>query len=188
MRVEGHKVILERKDCHVCDENGTNPSVKFKTCPKCKGTGKRGNGRCRECNDRGGYYIPGTFRPGQVVWYDHEDRVPCRRCGGNNKDYEPENYTDNVDVSFLPVEVVRRERGQSWVEQHLGLGVYTIVDYGRHKNMTDEEIAAPVIKELKNVQACKVVRSKEDLTICDKIVIVTADSGYSAVPFWENND
>lgn len=184
MRVEGNRVILERKDCHMCDENGTVAARVWELCEKCKGTGKRGNGRCRNCNDRDGYYPWGKI-PGHVVKYDHNKRVKCRTCDGVHHNTQAENWTDDVDVSFLPVEVLRTRRVQDWVESHIGAGVYTIIDYGRHKTMSDEEIIAPVVKELKDVQACKVVNNKEELRICDKIIVITADGGYSAIPYWE---
>lgn len=184
MRVEGNRVVLERKDCAWCNEDGTVAARVWNICPKCKGTGKRGNGRCMNCNDKNGYYIAGPI-PGHVMEYDHDKRVPCRSCNGVHFQTEVENYTDRVDVSFLPVEVLRSRREQSWAESYLGAGVYTVVDYGRNQTMSDEELIAPVVKELKSVQASKVVKNKDDLQLCDKIVIITAAGGYSAIPYWE---
>ncbi len=184
-RADGKKVVvLERKDCYMCDEDGTRPKRKFKVCPKCNGTGKRGRGNCRECNDRHGYYIPGTKRPGYVTWYDHDDREPCERCEGNKKDYEPENWTDSVDVSFLPVVVYRSGRHQSWREENLGVGVYTVIDYGAHKTQTDEQLIEKIQPDLRRVQACKVVKDKESMVLADGILIVTASGGFSAVPYF----
>lgn len=177
MRVEGNTVVLERKDCSNCKYSGhpgTEASEKYKTCEKCKGRGRRGNGNCRNCHGSG-----------TVRYFDHDDRITCHVCKGEYKDFNPENWTDDVDVSFLPVEVLRTERVQDWVESHIGAGVYTIIDYGRHKQLSDEEIIAPVRKELKSVQACKVVNNKEEMRLCNKIVIITASGGYSAIPYWE---
>jgi hypothetical protein len=185
MRIEGNIVVLERKDCHWCDENGTSPTKKWKVCEKCKGTGKRGNGRCRNCNDRDGYYPDGR-RPGFVQYFDHEDRQPCTRCKGNKHNFDEENWTDNIDVSFLPVEVLRTGRVQGWYESHIGQGVYTVVDYGANQKMTDEQIIAPVVKELAKTQACKVVNNKEEMRLCEKIIIITGRTGYSAMPYWED--
>ena len=181
-------MILERKDCHWCD-HGKRPSKKFKECPKCHGTGKRGNGRCRNCNDRNGYYGPGQEdrKPGYVLWYDHDDKVICERCSGNWEGFDAENYTDNIDISHLPIEVQHHsDKVLSWSSAHIGNGVYTIVDYGRHKNQTDEQIIEEVREELHRIQACWVVKSKDDLTLCDKIIIHTTNDGMIAVPHWNN--
>jgi hypothetical protein len=182
MRIEGNQVVLERKNCHMCD-HGTQPTKKWKVCSKCNGTGKKGNGRCRECNSRT-YWDQKALRPGYVMFYDHADRQFCETCGGNYEGFRAETMTDTIDITHIPIEVQRNGRQQSWVEQHIGVGVYTIMDYGHHKNQTDDEIIAKVRKEMHRVQACKVVRSDDDPTICDKLVIVTADTGFSAVPRW----
>lgn len=198
MRVEYNEqtqrlvAILEREDCHWCkgQNPGTLATPKWKVCEKCKGTGKRGNGRCRECNDRNGYYGTHGRNPGHVIWYDHDDRMPCTNCGGNYKDFGMEDYTDSLPVELwanMPIKVIRSGRGMTWQEQHLGAGVYTIVDYGSHKNTTDDELITKIRNELTSgktkVQACKVVRSKDDLTLCAGLAIVTSDMGFSVLPY-----
>lgn len=184
MRVENGMVVLERKDCHWCD-HGTRPSKKFKVCPKCHGTGKRGNGRCRNCNDRNGYYGMNRedLKPGYVLYFDHEDRVICELCDGKWEGFAEESWTDPIDVSFLPMFVIRKEnRPMSWGEQYIGVGLGSCVDYGRHKNQTDDQLIAHERPNLTHVQACKIVRAKDNLEICEAVVIVTGDQGYSLVP------
>jgi len=66
-------------------------------------------------------------------------------------------------------------------ESYLGFGtVYSVVDYGRHKDLSDEEIIAEV-KASPNKQACNYVL--RDL-LCDEIVIVSSNQGFSAWPKW----
>ena len=135
------EIILERKPCHCGD--GTTSTKKWRECPKCKGTGKRGKGRCRNCNDRTAYYGK-ELRPGYESYYDQEDRQPCPYCKGHPEDYLPENWTDCLPDEvwlatqsmtdptkyFVPIKIIVLHSDQSWQEQHLGSGLYTIVDYG----------------------------------------------------------
>lgn len=190
MRIENGMVVLERKDCYCGD--GTQPTPKWKMCTKCKGTGKRGSGRCRECNPRE-YYGASAKRPGQVLWYDHDDPMPCTACDGNFKDFKAENYTDNLPSSVfteIPIKVLRSTRPMSWQEQHLGAGVYTIIDYGAHKKVEDGNLIDQVRTSLmtSHVQACKMVKSKDDMTFATELYIVTGDQGYSVVPTWEEEN
>ena len=191
MRVEDGQVILERKDCSCHD--GTQPKKKWKVCTRCKGTGRRGSGQCRECNPRA-YSSFSDKRPGYVAWWDHDDPEPCSRCGGNFQDYEAEGWTDNLPrtlVAELPITVVGTgNRRMGWAEQYLGAGIYTVVDYGAHKSLNHEELIAKVRTDLtkSSTQACKMVKSKDDMTFADSLVIVLGDQGYSILPEWEGGD
>lgn len=182
--LENHVVILERKNCNSCDK-GTVPKEKWRKCEKCKGTGKRGNGRCRNCTSFGN-------NPGLVRFYDHDDRETCDQCAGNYVDLREESLFDSVDATVLPIRVVRNDnRARSWNEEHLGFGsIYTVTDYNRHKNQTDEELIASESKghSLNHVQAIKLVRSKDNPVLCDEIVIETGDGGYRVMPNWEGSN
>jgi hypothetical protein len=183
MRIENGVVILERKDCSCGD--GTQAQEKWKVCPKCHGTGKRGSGRCRNCNAKGSWYR--KKRPGYVAWYDHDDPVPCKSCGGNYKDFRAETWMDSADFSFLPVVVVRSDRRASWGEQHLGVGLGSCVDYGRHKKQSDEQIIADVKRAyLERAQICKAVNNKEEMLLAKRVLVLTSDMGYSVLGSWED--
>lgn len=207
--LETRTVVLERKPCTHCYGRGSVATMKYKPCTKCKPTtpGKRGSGRCHACNDPNGYYprvskttphpddptklvttMVTTRRPGFIMYYDQEDRTTCSTCDGSPLNHTPEGYTDSVDASrAIPITIERTQRQQSWYEQYIGAGVYTVVDYGRHRDQSDEEIIATVREALERVQACKIVRSKDDLRLADEIRIVTAASGYSAVPVFNKD-
>jgi hypothetical protein len=123
-----------------------------------------------------------------LVW-DHDNPVTCPECNGNYIGHVPENYTDTIPaeiVQGLEWVVVRKNRQMQWSEQHLGHGLGSCVDYGRHKNQTDEELIEYEKSKAVHVQASKVVKSKEDLTLAKGIAIVTSDQGYSMVPYWED--
>ena len=189
MRVENGQLILGSKDCYC--HTGTQPTPKWKHCVKCKGTGKRGRGRCRECNSRDSYYK--EKRPGYVKWYDHDDLMPCQVCNGNYKDYAAETWMDTLPKEVfqdIAIELVRSGRAMTWAEQHLGAGIYTTIDYGAYKVMNDDELIAKVREGVarSHVQACKMVKSKDDLQFASGLAIVTGDQGYSVIPTWEETD
>ena len=195
MRVENNVVILEREDCHWCKHRntpqGTVPAAKWKTCDKCKGTGKRGNGRCRNCNDKNGYFGTHGRNPGHVIWYDDNEPVTCPNCNGKYKDFGEEDWCDNVPGSVfenMPIIVMDRpDRQMDWAEQHLGKGIWSSVDYGAYRHKTEQELIEEIRGKLiqSSTQAIKIVKDKESLVLCDGVAIVTGDMGYSLIPYWD---
>jgi hypothetical protein len=197
MRIENGYVILEKKDCNCTRddrlENGMMiDRFEAKLCPKCKGTGKRGNGRCRECNARDGYWSNSFPRtPGYVADYSKFSVKVCSHCNGAWHNFDDENLTDNLDADILreiPIRVVRKpNRPITFNESHLGFGtVYSIVDYGRSRDWTDEQYAEAVRKDMDGFassQACKYA-DRKTMRLCDEIVVVTSDQGFSAWPNW----
>ena len=184
---------LERTDCRACDMpregvlQGQAPVFAFVQCPKCHGTGKRGSGRCRECNDRDGYYPRGR-RPGSVVDYRTvASTVPCGSCGGDYAGADSETFCDHAPdsvVSGLPLLVVRQDRGSSWNEEYLGHGcLWSSVDYGAAWSTSDEDVLARVRESLYGVQAVKMVSKygREDLRarVCDYLAVIVTRNGYS---------
>jgi hypothetical protein len=195
MQVTDGVVVLEAKDCTACkfrDTPGKQPKLKWHTCPKCKGTGKRGNGKCRECNSK---YPGDGANPGYVKFWDHDDLEACAKCGGDYHNREVEGVTDNLPTHvWANVPIVVRgsiSRPMTTAEQLFGAGIYTIIDYGAHKVKTDDELIEYVRFELdsgKNkVQASKVVKSAGrdlDLTFCSGLAIIRADQGFSVIPYF----
>lgn len=200
MRVEDNIVILEPKDCTHCDDDRTPPGTvitafEYKMCLKCKGTGKRGNGRCRNCNDRNGYYSPKNPRkPGFVPDYSKIATTEiCTTCNGNPTDAMMENLTDPMPVEVLraiPIQVMRSNRPQTFNEAHLGIGtIYSVTDYGAYKNQSDDELIAKVRDDMSGFatqQACKYTR-RFDMRLCDVIIIATSDNGWAAYPSWNDS-
>ena len=103
---------------------------KWKVCEKCKGTGRRGNGKCRNCN--GASYSFAPTNPGYVKYWDHDDREPCKKCGGDYINRETENLSDNCPVTFwLDVPITMGSdatRRMTTAESLFGAGVYTAID------------------------------------------------------------
>jgi len=190
MRIENNVLVLEEKDCGCIKDDRTPPGTRvrrfgYKKCTKCKGTGMRGSGRCRECNARDGYFSATNPRKaGYVPDYSVVEEIqPCDACHG--KLVVLENRTDNLSLDIIraiPMRVERMpNREITFNESYLGFGtVYSVVDYGRHKDLSDEEIIAEV-KASPNKQACNYVL--RDL-LCDEIVIVSSNQGFSAWPKW----
>lgn len=169
-------------------------------CGKCKGTGKRGNGRCRECKQYAEY---GSKRPvGMVPDYAHPYAGDdCQRCKGTAQ--VPAEWTDSLPPQTLrtildetPIRVYPREGGLSWGETHLGmltasldgllpLPVFSLTDYGRAwERCTSGDVAgfvADVTEKLAgdHVQACKL--SDRAGVVVDHIAILLAHTGYTVV-------
>jgi DnaJ-class molecular chaperone len=192
MQVLNGQLVLELKDCSACsyfNPQGKQPKMKWKQCPKCEGTGKRGSGKCRECSPR---YYGAQANPGLVRYFDHDDLEACSKCGGNYANRENENLSDNLPSSAwwgIPIEVLGSgNRPMTAAEQLFGAGIYTIIDYGAHKKSTDDEMIEymrdQLITNKIRVQASKTVRSKDDLTFCSGLAILRADQGFSVVPHW----
>lgn len=194
-------VILEKKDCHCSttmkrDDVPKGMSIDkfgYKICPKCKGTGRRGSGRCRECNAKDGYFsIHSPRKPGYVPDYKKFTLTTCRSCGGSWEKAHNEDLTDTLprDVILdIPIEVNRSLRPQTWLEHHFGAGVYSCTDYGRWKDQSDEVLIEKFHDDVKHGsfptrQATKYTR-RDDMRLCDKLVILTNDNGYSILPVWE---
>lgn len=174
MRIDNGLLTLGTKDCFC----GDGTVAKRLPCPACKGTGngpRGGKGGCRKC------YGSGTH-------YDQSVRETCRVCNGAFKDAEPENLCDRLsdeDFRAIPVRVYRSDRTQSWNEAHLGHGcVYSVTDYGAHKQMTDDELVADV-RSQSYVQATKVV-DRDTMRVCDHIGVFTSDNGFSVRAVFES--
>jgi len=191
MRVENRTVFLESTDCRRCRhysdlENGRGwiREPIQDDCPNCLGTGRTKKGKGK----------------GQCKWYSRESHAHCYRgkvtvgyrevlcpeCGGDFEGKSLENWTDTVPVeivSLLPVEVVRSSREHSFIEHNIGVGLFSCTDYGRSSELSDEKLASSVQEEIlrRPPQLCKIVRAKNDLTLRDKIVVLTSRNGYSVL-------
>lgn len=199
MRVENNVVILEKKDCNCAKDSRLKPGTEIDQfekvmCPKCKGTGKRGNGRCRNCNRKDGYFSRSCPRtPGYVPNYKVFTVKVCSHCNGNWQNFDDEDLCDDLPVEVLeklPIRVVRRpNRPITFNESHIGMGtVYSVVDYGRSREWADEqfieEIRENITGGFPSRQATKYTK-RETMELCKEIVVVTSDQGFSAWPRWE---
>lgn len=174
-----NKLIFQERLCHWCS-SGLAPGRK--ACPVCRGTGcgpKGGKKKCRQC-----------FGNGTVVDYDNP--VPCEFCKGKGilkedvYDYLPREIWEEFEF-----QVFRINRDLSYAEEKFGIfpfqaenvkSIYSVVDYGRHRSMTDEELITKVRECTYTHQAVKVV--DEEMNICSFIAIVTANNGYSVISVW----
>jgi len=180
-------LVLEKKDCGRCTHReewrGTVPTEK--PCPVCDGTGKGPRGGRRGCQN---------CRGSGTVW-DHENRQPCPRCGGDWKDAEDETVYDKMPpeiIQSLDFRVYRDpDRPRTLNEGLLGFGtVCSVTDYGRYKALTDTEL----IDKIKSghsiatfgVQALKIV--DDTLEFPDHIGIFCHSQGYSVRAVHERPD
>lgn len=176
MKLVDGNIVLDNRTCYSCDTNGTQPTAKV--CSKCDGSGRGprgGRGGCKNCyNGR--------------VW-DHENRVACDHCGGSNSVAETwfDSVGDVVEHALrqLPVMVVRADRNNNWVENYIGGGVYSCLDYGRMAARSDEDIEANFGAEasFNHTQGVKVIADYRDRAhtapMPDRIVINLRRDGYT---------
>lgn len=191
-------ITLGRKDCTQCSigEPGRVPTRL--DCLTCGGTGngpRGGKGRCRKCFGFGNRYEQAVTET-------------CPRCEGNFEGREEENYCDTAPleaIQDMPIKVVLIDRDSTWNEQYLGMGaIWSTTDYGREYDKAlfaarsdDKEERRIALDEWKQdliehvseklqgerVQAVKIVRSRDDLTIKDIILIKVTRGGYTVSAF-----
>src|SRR5215471_16186566 len=110
---ENRALVLELQDCQACEHRregvprGFAPVFALIDCPKCKGTGRRGSGKCRACTS---YSF--DKRPAGKVWdYSRVDSLkPCPGCNGDFERHELETFCDTAPaavVDALPIVVYR---------------------------------------------------------------------------------
>lgn len=174
MRYDNGTLTLDTRPCHCGD--GTD--AKRVRCSVCNGTGRGARGGANGCKACRG-----------LRWeYSKTERVTCGRCNGTT--FVPENWTDDipqaaVDDLAANIEIVRTDRHNDWVENHLGLGaLWTCQDYGRAWNGTDEAVRAAVVAQMGRVQACKVMdydqhRNEYSAPMAAGIVVQVRRDGYS---------
>lgn len=173
MRVEDGKLIYESRTCGTCDGTGryrgNHPCPRYdrpqkgQPCPFCGSTTRYGH-----------HYLP-----------DAEDMV-CPRCQRTLQ--EPETRCDYLPqevLASIPIVVVHSNRAITWNESYLGVGcLWSTVDYGRHKTMTDEQLVAEVRDgRHSSVQATAVVDDQDRLP--PFIAICCSDQGYSVRSAWK---
>ena len=173
MRVEDGRIVYEAKPCPGC--NGTG---RFRPVQRCPRYDRPQNGQpCPHC--------------GATRKYDHhylpsDQEETCVQCAGRGQVLEDRcDYLPREILSALPIVVVRSDRSITWNESYLGLGcLWSTVDYGRHRTMTDEELVAGVRNgQHGSTQAIAVVDDQGRLP--PFIAICCSDSGYSVRSAWK---
>jgi len=173
MKLENGKLVMERKDCHWCDQGKRPGKAK---CGTCDGTGKGKRGKVRGCRTcYGNKTVP-----------DFNNTVACDLCGGSWQGSQEETLYDYLPESVwqgLAFKVYRNAVPMTFNEQYVGVGcVFSSTDYGDAWKGTDEAVIAEV-KEHTSHQACKVAR--EDGTLCNHVGIFVMPGGYAVRAVWE---
>ena len=175
MHIENGKMVFGLRHCSRCFGDGL--VAKSIPCRTCLGTGngkRGGKGQCKKCYGSGREY-------------DHVNKITCPDCNGvNSHACEPATRYDSMPESVwqsLEFRVFRSQRPQTWVEAYLAIGcVYSVTDYGRHQQMTDEQLIETV-RTSTGHQACKVTNL--DGTVAKYIGIFTSDNGYTPIAVFE---
>lgn len=164
MRLENGKMVYEMHPCISCDGKGQVNEIL--DCPNDR-MKMRGQ-KCPHCgttNCHHSFISTGKMRP-------------CGYCDGAGK--KMEDRCDSIPDEMwkaLKFKVYRTNQHTTFNDAYLGFGsVWSCMDYGRHMEMTDDELIAKVRDEGNYIQAIKIIN--EDGTICDHIGIVCKDQGY----------
>jgi len=180
-RREGDKLVLGRVACKHCWGQGTVATRE--PCPACRGTGRGrrgGRGGCKEC--QGGKYR-----------WNQDKRTVCPGCQGvDSAIAEEATVYDGLPRAVwesLAFRVTSRQRALHWVEGCLGGGIHTVLDYGQHRSLSDEELIAEV-RDGGCPQICKVAREEPDGTVrlCDYVLITRMVDGYRVDGAWDANE
>lgn len=170
MRIVDNKIVLEKRNCVWC--KGTKESNELILCPRdgCLQRGKK----CQHCGTKTKHHTHLGLK-----------KVPCKAC--KEQGTVPESYTDILPDSWIQnvnIIVRRSKRVQSSLESYLGAGIYTVVDYGVAWESNDDKAIIDKLRKKTWIQACKVVRSADDLRVCDAVIISLCRTGYSAFAFF----
>jgi hypothetical protein len=179
-------IVLGERPCH-CTNHPAGPGKiwNIKYCQNRTKTYGLHNCTLKKCPNN---------PSGQREWHEVSRTVEtCGSCNGTA--IVKENYCDNVllPVDF-PIKVQRQGRVNTFNENYLAIGcLYSCTDYGEAAKMTDEEIINKIRTadyHTKNgcivTQAVNVVRSKDDLRLCDFILVNVTRDGYSVKGGYNN--
>ena len=170
MHTESNKLIYDTTECSTC--TGTGKYTPFESCPR-QNKPQRGV-PCPYC---GGTRIDGHH---QIP----KPQVECPKCEGSL--VEPETRYDAMPIGildYIPLKVIHSNRAITFNESWIGTGcLWSTMDYGAHKALSDEKLIAKVREGIHFTQACKVVDKQDMLPAF--IAILTNDSGYSVRSGW----
>jgi len=176
--IEG-KVQLGTKSCH-CVNHPAGPGKTYHTVYCENYTKTQGRHTCtkKTCPNN----------PSKTYgWHALSQTIEvCGSCKGTLT--LAENYCDDITLpAEMPFRVIRENRNNTFNENYFGMGsLWSSTDYGDAAKMTDEALIAQVRAKATKAQAVNIVRSKDDLTLCDYIAIVVTRDGYSVKAGWNN--
>lgn len=165
------------KPCRLC--YGRGRTIVPQPCPT-NGRGPRGGkDGCRTCHGSKRHYDPAVTEV-------------CGRCNGVSPDrHEDETrydhlsfaaFRDLVEWRVVDATDTRFTQWGTLLGEHGA--ITTVVDYGAHTRMTDEELVAAVRDGRDSTQGVNVV--SKDLVLCDAIVIARRQNGYSVRAVWDD--
>lgn len=191
MNIVDRKVVLGKEDCRTCHYNGFPGEVcghKWIKCESCKGTGKRGNGQCRKCNDIKGYIPSYGIKPGLTHNNDWVNRLVCPTCGGDYKDREDETITGYLSTDQMK-ELFPRDRIKVYSSNRIpgtaesllgGIGDHVLYSVSgcSSKELNDNQVLVEHVgKFSQGVQACKV--ANKEFEVADHLGVFTNAYGYT---------
>lgn len=212
MSLVDHRITLGKTECLTCKYHvtpGRGQAFPLLDCPKCKGTGKRGSGQCRNCKPHYGSKVPA----GKIQDYGNAYATdePCGACDGTRE--RPADLCgalpDGMMAEILNItgglRIVASARELSAGESSLGIltgpgaegwtAIYSATDYGRtadrlraanaRGDLTAElaafraEITEKLISD--RIQAIKV--ADRDGILCSRVAVLLASSGFTVAAF-----
>jgi hypothetical protein len=164
MKIVDGRFIYEMHECSSCD--GKGEVEEFIDCPNDRMT-MRGK-KCPHCDTTNKHHhliSTGKMRS-------------CGHCEGKGKVME--NDCDKIPEEIwqsMTFKVYKTDRPTTINDAYYGIGcVWSCMDYGEHKNLTDEQLIDKVRHGGSYIQATKI--SDKEGNICDHIGIVCKDQGY----------
>ena len=164
MKIVNGRFVYEIKECFMCEGKGKveefidcpndRQPMRGKKCPHCETTNKH-------------HHLISTGK-----------MRPCGHCEGKGKVME--NDCDSIPREMwesLTFKVYRTNRPMTINDSYYGFGcVWSCTDYGRCKDLSDDELISEVKKGGSMIQPVKI--ADKDGNICDHIGIVCKDQGY----------
>jgi hypothetical protein len=106
--------------------------------------------------------------------------IDCPICEGKGTRTEDRFDFDTIGCwKELHIVIVRSEKPQSLAEAYLGVGLFSLTDYGAYKHKTDEEIVSDIHKD-RSVQFSSYITKENQAA--DKLIVICNNNGYSVLP------
>lgn len=172
MNIENGKAVFERVTCWDC--SGTRVVTRNQLCPNWN---KPQKGKaCPHCGSK-------TKHGHQTVG---EHQTNCSRCDLEGKIQEdrfshiPSDWWKDYALNKVKIEVTRINRGQTFNEAYLGIGVIgSCTDYGELWNLSDEQIEAQkhhLLASHSPVQYVGIVDKENN--VANSFTLVVKNQGY----------
>jgi hypothetical protein len=96
------------------------------------------------------------------------------------------------EMEIIPIDATRSDElpsDMTWTESHIGAGLMSVTDYGRHRNECDTlgDFADMMRNEIADSIATQYLKvmDEDKENVAEKLVAITKKGGYVVVPYFE---